>query len=191
MRRRLTRNNCGGRDTSMQTHRTNSWRAILIQPSARLRPMSLALHTKASYASRAEAVTPVRRRTARTAGGQSSHSHPPGRDRSRSRPAPMPLTHSMRRTLFPSLPSSPPIPGSPPFPRDVASTLLFRRFFRLPSSMRAALLRLPPLIRAALITAAFVAAGCTLRLPPSRPVASHRSRNEDRRQDPERKECRT
>ena len=127
VRRRLTRKNCGGRDTSMQTHRTNSWRAILIQPSARLRPMSLALHTKASYASRAEAVTPVRRRTARTAGGQSSHSHPPGRDRSRSRPAPMPLTHFMRRTLFPSLPSSIPIPGWPPFPRDVASTLLFRR----------------------------------------------------------------
>jgi len=115
------------------------WRAILIQPSARLRPLSLALHPKASYASRAEAVTPVRRRTARTAGGQSSHSHPPGCDRSRSRPAPMPLTHSMRRTLFPSLPSSPPIPGSPPFPRDVASTLLFRHF----------------------LSAAFVDAGCT------------------------------
>ena len=41
------------------------------------------------------------------------------------------------------------------------------------------------------LLAAFVAAGCTLRLPPSRPAASHRSRNEDRRQDPEGKECRT
>ena len=40
------------------------------------------------------------RRTARTAGGQSSHIHPPGRDRSRSRPAPKPLTHFVRRSLF-------------------------------------------------------------------------------------------
>ena len=43
----------------------------------------------------------MRRRTARMAGGNASHSQTPGRDRSRRRRAPKPLTHLVRRCLLP------------------------------------------------------------------------------------------
>jgi hypothetical protein len=64
------------------------------QSRSRRAPKPLTHHVRRRLRrTRCGGVTPVRRRTARIAGGQSSHSHTPGRDQSRSRRAPKPLTH--------------------------------------------------------------------------------------------------